>query len=213
MFELFYYDKKTDEIIIDNAYFFSIPEFKKLWMRVKKIKGDADGRFKLQNKREFMYIYFMQNISKKNPFRLLPENLRHKESVSSCELESNFTPDELLLRCCEIYTEHILTYTPTLKFIVQLDQMIMQAARQVEIIKGHNESLLEGLENQDATMATDTVGLVQLNINRCFDLLAKVSEMQNKKKDLEKKVKDEEESTMNITGGRKIGNRENPNKL
>jgi len=135
MFELFTYDKVTDEIVIDNPYLFTIPEFKKLWMRVNKIKGDSDGRNKLHNKREFMYVFYMENLSKKNPYRVLEEDLRHKESLQSCELEVGYKPDEIVIKCREIYRMMILEFTPTLKFLVQLEQTIMQVARQVELIK------------------------------------------------------------------------------
>ena len=139
----------------------------------------------------------------------------------------------------------IIEATPTLKFLVQLEQTIMQVARQVELIKDQNEILLKSMEtekekdkqaqkpkeigvfkpaqfksieSQQANIANiaagkDTLSIVLQNINVCFSLLAKVTEMQLKKRDLEKKVKEEEEAAQNITGNRKLGNRENPIRL
>ena len=220
MFELFHYDKNLDEIVIENHYLFTIPEFKKLWTRVNKVKNDADGRNKLQNKKEFMYIFFMENLSKKNPFRILAEDLRHIEAVKAVELDPNFKPDDLLLTCCQIYAKHVIEYTPTLKFLVQLEQTILQVQRQVSILRIQNESLLLSLEEskenataKDLILMTDSISVIQENISRIFNLLNAVNQMQTKKKDLEKKIKEEEEALENITGKRKLGNRENPVRL
>lgn len=220
MFEIFHYDRNLDEIVIENHYLFSIPQFKKLWARTIRIKGDSDGREKLQNKKEFMYLYFMENLSKKNPFRVLPEEARHLEAVKAADLDVNFKPDSLLLECCAIYAKHIIDYTPTLKFLAQMEQTILQMQRQVDILRKQNEALLLTLENyekpkskEDILLMTDAVVNIQGNITRISSLLDIVNQMQVKKSSLEKKVKDEEEALENITGKRKLGNRENPIRL
>lgn len=212
-FELFYFDSVRDELIINNAIVLEIGPLKVVWDRKSKMKGDEDGKKKMLNKKELMYIFFMADWTRKNPYRAGSEKQKDVDAREACEFPKGWEPDEVVKEAIELYKNMTLNSTPTLKFLVQLEQVILQTAEQLEIIKEQNEVFLLALKDrnnslEDALAAKDTMMALRQNLNMMFAMTDDVEKANRKRKDLEKQLKDEMEGSLKITGGRKLSNKE-----
>lgn len=220
MIELFHYDDKRDELIFDSELIRTVPCFRKLWRRLQKIKGDSDGSDKLGNKREMQYVFYMANWTRKNPYYALDEIEKANKAKEACEMDPKWVPDELVQECINYYIEYTIKYTPTAKFVNEVEVMIMQAADFAAVLRKANQQLLSNVESQMSGVMTSgdeaaalSVAMVQLsaNISSAFKLMAEIEAANKRRAALSKQLKEEEEQTINITGGKAIGNRENPN--
>lgn len=214
-FELFVFDSQRDEIIIDNAIMFEIGALNKVWTRKSVMKGDEKGEKKLLNKKELMYIFFMANWTKKNPYRAEGDVKKDKEARAACDFPTGWKPDVVVLDAIEMYKRYVIDSTPTLKFLVQLEEAILQTADQLEMIKHQNEVLLNSLkEAEHSVEATVALGPMMVtlreNLKMMFSMLKDVKAANTERKSLEKDYSDEMEGSGRITGGKKLGNRENP---
>ena len=217
MFELFTFDAKSDEVVIDNAIMLEVPGLDKLWSRKRVCKGDADGRGKVLNRKEMMYVFFMASPSKKNPYRAISQDQRDKAARKDCNFEANWTPDIVIQQCISAYYDYIINYTPVARFLVELEQTINQAATHVTNIRLQNEALQaaitktasSGLTPAGAVSFQESMQAVQLNLNMLFALISSVEQANKRKTALEKALREEEEYADRITGGKTLGNREN----
>jgi hypothetical protein len=214
-FEIFHFDSIRDELVIDNPVMLEVGALKEVWNRKSKMLGDEKGEKKWLNKKEMMYIFFMANWTKKNPHRNESDIDKDRKAREDCEFPKGWSPDRIVMEAIDQYINTVINATPTLKFLLQVEQTVMQAADQIEIIKNQNEVLLRTIKSQNVSTESaidmNTIMLViKQNLNMMFDLLAMVKKANNERKGLEKELSDEIEGTMNIKGKRKIGNRENP---
>lgn len=217
MFELFSFDSKKDEVVIDNAIMLEVPGLNKLWSRKRVSKGDTDGRNKVLNRKEMMYVFFMASPSKKNPYRAISEEQREKAARKDCNFETGWSPDQLVQQCVTAYYDYIINYTPVARFLVELEQTINQAATHVTNIRLQNEALQTaitktastGLTPADAVSFQGSMQVVQVNLNMLFAVISSVEQATKRKTALEKMLREEEEYADRITGGKTLGNREN----
>lgn len=207
MFPIFSYDKRSDEVKINNEIILELDCFKKVWTRKNPSKGDSDGSKKLSNKKEFMYIFFMADMTDKNPYRSYNEEARHEAAIKDCGFSSHWVPDNLVRSCMAKYQELILSGTPTLKFLVEAEQAIRQAAEHLEILRKQNDEYLEWMKKEKFVDQEKLVNM-QNNLGLFFSLIGRVADINTQRSKLEKVFLEESQSAETARGGRKIGNRE-----
>ena len=90
-----------------------IKEFRDLWAKVRKVDGDSDGRKKLQNIREFTWIF--HTVSHKSPYIQYEESIRSDQVKKEVFGNLEWEPDELVLAAREKYIE--LIKSPVIKLL------------------------------------------------------------------------------------------------
>lgn len=226
MIKLFHYDEREDDIVFDSDIIRDIKEFKELWRRKVGVVGDHRGDSKQRNRQEFLYVYYMAEWSSKNPFYALPNDRRHEKAKASANLPEEWKPDSIVRTAISRYIEMQMELTPTLRFLVQVEKVIGQSSSLIDIMQAQNTVMmevltraLEGQQLSDLPVNEITKEIVSLNeastilsanVLRTFDALTQVKKAQSQLADLSKLVRQEEIEALPVTGGRKLGNRENP---
>jgi hypothetical protein len=85
-----------------------IPEFKAIVKRLKKCKGDTDGRLKLMAKKELAYVFHM--ASDEGPYFSYEPKERQQRLANDLFEDHKWQPDEEILAAIEKFKE--LNQTP-----------------------------------------------------------------------------------------------------
>lgn len=201
-------DKEFNVEIEPHCY--EIEEFKNVIKRIKKTKGDTDGRKKELAKKELAYIYHM--ASNDSIYANFSERDRHFNLLNDVFGDSSYKIDAEVKLAIEKYKE--LNITPALKLIVTLTETLHKTDK---IIKAIIEQLEENLENnthkqQYVKMGNAVKTGVQItvdDINCLMDVGKRVPLMLTELEGLQKKVeKEKEEKASRIKGKLEVSNRE-----
>lgn len=88
--------KVNDDLTLDILpEVLEIPEFKAIVKRVKKCKGDNDGRLKLMAKKELAYVYHM--ASDEGPYFSYEPKERHQRLANDLFEDHTWKADDLIL--------------------------------------------------------------------------------------------------------------------
>jgi hypothetical protein len=201
-------DKEFNVEIEPHCY--EIEEFKNVIKRIKKTKGDTDGRKKELAKKELAYVYHM--ASNDSIYANFSERDRHFNLLNDVFGDSSYKIDAEVKLAIEKYKE--LNITPALKLIVTLTETLHKTDK---IIKAIIEQLEENLENnthkqQYVKMGNAVKTGVQItvdDINCLMDVGKRVPLMLTELEGLQKKVeKEKEEKASRIKGKLEVSNRE-----
>jgi len=201
-------DKEFNVEIEPHCY--EIEEFKNVIKRIKKTRGDTDGRKKELAKKELAYIYHM--ASNDSIYANFSERDRHFNLLNDVFGDSSYKIDAEVKLAIEKYKE--LNITPALKLIVTLTETLHKTDK---IIKAIIEQLEENLENnthkqQYVKMGNAVKTGVQItvdDINCLMDVGKRVPLMLTELEGLQKKVeKEKEEKASRIKGKLEVSNRE-----
>lgn len=201
-------DKEFNVEIEPHCY--EIEEFKNVIKRIKKTKGDTDGRKKELAKKELAYIYHM--ASNDSIYANFSERDRHFNLLNDIFRDSSYKIDAEVKLAIEKYKE--LNITPALKLIVTLTETLHKTDK---IIKAIIEQMEENLTNETHKQAIIKMGNavktgVQVtvdDINALMDVGKRVPAMLNELEGLQKKVeKEKEEKASRIKGKLEVGPRE-----
>jgi hypothetical protein len=201
-------DKEFNVEIEPHCY--EIEEFKNVIKRIKKTRGDTDGRKKELAKKELAYIYHM--ASNDSIYANFSERDRHFNLLNDVFADSSYKIDAEVKLAIEKYKE--LNITPALKLIVTLTETLHKTDK---IIKAIIEQLEENLENnthkqQYVKMGNAVKTGVQItvdDINCLMDVGKRVPLMLTELEGLQKKVeKEKEEKASRIKGKLEVSNRE-----
>lgn len=133
-----------------------IPEFKAVIRRLKKCKGDLDGRLKLVAKKELAYIYHM--ASAEGPYFSYPPLERHQRLVNDLFEDPKWKADEEVLTAIKRFKE--LDQTPASKTINTIINALHKSNRIIdtlieEIEKNMDEKKYEqGVTNKQGQTVT-----------------------------------------------------------
>jgi hypothetical protein len=116
-----------NDIVVPNIETLMLPYFKEIWERDKTSKKGMAMKI-------FCYVEFMCSPKKSNPYHGYQENIR-KEKIVKDIFKTEWEPDELVLKACELYTEFFENASPSLRFLASA-------------IKA-SDSLIEFLNNVD----------------------------------------------------------------
>ena len=201
-------DKEFNVEIEPHCY--EIEEFKNVIKRIKKTRGDTDGRKKELAKKELAYVYHM--ASNDSIYANFSERDRHFNLLNDVFADSSYKIDAEVKLAIEKYKE--LNITPALKLIVTLTETLHKTDK---IIKAIIEQLEENLENnthkqQYVKMGNAVKTGVQItvdDINCLMDVGKRVPLMLTELEGLQKKVeKEKEEKASRIKGKLEVSNRE-----
>ncbi len=211
---LFYLDRETGDVIIDDNYVKTVPEFNALYKRKKE-----------QGMKELKFVFFMADWTAANYLRDYDDKQRSNLALKDSKLSNDWTPDAAVGKAITKYINIQIEYSGTIKMLITLRRAIMSKAEAVDLLDRQNKRLLTRIEQ---LMTEDTMGYNVAELATIDEAIAAANEkfVNNSKtittlttdyergiklvNDLETKVKEETEAMLEITGKRKLGNRELP---
>jgi uncharacterized protein YqgV (UPF0045/DUF77 family) len=133
-----------------------IPEFKAIVKRVKKCKGDTDGRLKLMARKELAYVYHMS--SDEGPYFSFPPKERHQRLANDLFEDHKWEPDVEILAGIEKFKE--LNQTPSSKTVGTIINALHKANKIVDTLINEIENNLDeekykqGVTNKQGQIVT-----------------------------------------------------------
>jgi hypothetical protein len=133
-----------------------IPEFKAIVKRVKKCKGDTDGRLKLMARKELAYVYHMS--SDEGPYFSFPPKERHQRLANDLFEDHKWEPDAEILAGIEKFKE--LNQTPSSKTVGTIINALHKANKIVDTLINEIENNLneekykQGVTNKQGQIVT-----------------------------------------------------------
>lgn len=164
-----------------------IPEFKAIVKRVKKCKGDTDGRLKLMARKELAYVYHMS--SDEGPYFSFPPKERHQRLANDLFEDHKWEPDAEILAGIEKFKE--LNQTPSSKTVGTIINALHKANKIVYILINEVENNLneekykQGVTNKQGQIVTgveimlgDIQALIKVanEIPKSIDIFEKLQE-------------------------------------
>jgi hypothetical protein len=133
-----------------------IPEFKAIVKRIKKCKGDTDGRLKLMARKELAYVYHMS--SDEGPYFSFPPKERHQRLSNDLFEDHKWEPDAEILAGIEKFKE--LNQTPSSKTVGTIINALHKANKIVDTLINEIENNLDeekykqGVTNKQGQIVT-----------------------------------------------------------
>jgi hypothetical protein len=133
-----------------------IPEFKAIVKRIKKCKGDTDGRLKLMARKELAYVYHMS--SDEGPYFSFPPKERHQRLANDLFEDHKWEPDAEILAGIEKFKE--LNQTPSSKTVGTIINALHKANKIVDTLINEIENNLDeekykqGVTNKQGQIVT-----------------------------------------------------------
>lgn len=133
-----------------------IPEFKAIVKRVKKCKGDTDGRLKLMARKELAYVYHMS--SDEGPYFSFPPKERHQRLANDLFEDHKWEPDAEILAGIKKFKE--LNQTPSSKTVGTIINALHKANKIVDTLINEIENNLDeekykqGVTNKQGQIVT-----------------------------------------------------------
>jgi uncharacterized protein YqgV (UPF0045/DUF77 family) len=133
-----------------------IPEFKAIVKRIKKCKGDTDGRLKLMARKELAYVYHMS--SDEGPYFSFAPKERHQRLSNDLFEDHKWEPDAEILAGIEKFKE--LNQTPSSKTVGTIINALHKANKIVDTLINEIENNLDeekykqGVTNKQGQIVT-----------------------------------------------------------
>lgn len=222
-------DKENWSLELETAVILEVKEFKRLISRVKPMKGDATGRYKKLNMKEFLYVFYMAEWTAANILAALPDDERHEKAVLLCEMPEDWEPDDTVDRAIDRYHWMQTQLSPTSRTLIAAKRTLYQMSTAFKVIERQNNILIktidkntDKLENEvnvdgdinlvdaltDLNAASDSL---QSNLERVAANVKRIEDSLKRLKTLEETVKNETKENAAIYGNRILGNREEIN--
>lgn len=149
--------KVNDDLTLDILpEVLEIPEFKAIVKRVKKCKGDNDGRLKLMAKKELAYVFHM--ASDEGPYFSYEPKERHQRLANDLFEDHKWLPDEEVNKAIEKFKE--LNQTPSSKTVATIINALHKTNKIVDTLIDEMEKNLEeekykqGVTNKQGQIVT-----------------------------------------------------------
>jgi len=200
-----------------------IPEFAAIRSRIRKCVGDADGRKKIMNNRELLYVKYMADFSiLHSAFR---GEERHNKARQDSGLPNNWVSDDVIEKAIKKHREIQLMYCPTVRLLCALEQGMMLSAESVEgqldqmQVSMATSKRLSGMmkdvdKTKDAAEIMESMlkvsDLVQARIKDFMKMVADIPKALKQIKELQEQVMLEKSGQKLKRGGYSKGNREDP---
>jgi hypothetical protein len=164
-----------------------IPEFKAIVRRIKKCKGDNDGRLKLMAKKELAYVFHM--ASDEGPYFSYEPKERHKRLANDLFEDHTWKPDIEVEQAIEKFKE--LNQTPSSKTVATIINALTKANKIVDGLINEVEQNFEegkykeGIKNKQGQIVTgveimlgDIQALIKVSneIPKSIDIFEKLQE-------------------------------------
>lgn len=200
------------------------PEFSELITRRKTSKGDSDGRKKVMNNRELLYVKYMADYDTHH--KAFSGKERHERAKHDSGLPNNWKPDEVIEIAINKYKEILLVYSPSIRLLNALEQGMMLSAeavegqiKQVRVTMDVATRLSSKLENvsdieeaqQLMESLMNTSDSVQAKVKSFMKMVSEFPKMLEQVRALRKQVLHEQSGNRQKRGGHNKGNREDPN--
>lgn len=225
---LFKYDPETKDVLFDNEIIAKVPEFRSLLTRRSPSKGDADGRKKYLNAKELFYVFLIADWTDKNYLSGVPESERHLKACKEAEMENDWKPDVYVTQAIKKYQEIQIKLSPSISTLIAVKKSLIQSNTMYSTLSIQNDRLVNKIQLLTNDFAQLTIGsdektynailialnqandILQQNVLRTLDFVAKIEKAIEQVTKLETKVRTEAKTNRKLMGDRKLGNRELP---
>ena len=180
--------KVNDDLTLDIVpEVLEIPEFKAIVKRIKKTKGDVDGRLKLIAKKELAYVFHM--ASDEGPYFSYEPKERHQRLANDLFEDHTWQPDKEVEAAIEKFKE--LNQTPSSKTVATIINALIKANKIVDTLIDEVEKNLteekykQGVTNKQGQVVTgveimlgDIQALIKVanEIPKSLDIYEKIQE-------------------------------------
>ena len=227
MLQLILYNRVTGELEINLDSVYYVPEMGAIMRRVKPTKDDEDGRKKLLNRKELIYVFHVADWSSNNFLHALTDDERLTKAKEVAKLPVDWKCDKVVNAAINAYIEIQQKYIPSAKMLITLKRGLMSLSVYYDNLQLQNNRLTTRLtELSNATFGTDSKlnvelinetelvnGLLAQNAKTILDGISKLEKAHNDISAFEKKVRTEETKALEIIGGGKPYNREIPKRI
>jgi hypothetical protein len=224
---LYKYDSDLKEVIFDNEIIAKVPEFRSLLSRKTTHRGDADGRKKILNNKELFYVFLMADWTDKNYLSGVPENDKHLKACKEAEMDDDWKPDVYVTQAIKKYKEIQIKLSPSISTLIAVKKSLIQSNTMYSTLSIQNDRLVNKIQLLTDEFSRLTIGdektfnqilialnqandILQQNVLRTLDFVAKIEKAIEQVDKLENKVRSETKANRKIVGDRKLGNREMP---
>lgn len=207
-------------LTFDKEYLRGIPEFKAILERKIVTKGDSDGRKKLENWKLLYYVHIVADLFTYPNQGGYNEKETHKAAVKEAQLPEDFKPDSEIKEAIAKYKEIQLATLPTLSTISNtlkglklsdtiVKNIINNIEKQIEVYNkkmesGEEANLAEGILLVNSMLdQLGSANKVAISIPKTVDVLETLYE----------RLKKESGGATVGRGGKRIGNRADPDAL
>lgn len=160
----------------EEDFIFQIPELRKIRKRVVTCKGDHDGRKKVRNYQELMYVFYMGDWTEKNVYREITNlDERSDKARIAAKLPIEWTPDEDVQTAIKVYADILISSDSSVNLLMSL----LEANNlNIELVKQRmatNRTLTESL-NELSKVAIDS-GSIETKAKMLSDIAAVRSQL------------------------------------
>lgn len=223
----FSYNKITHLLDIKEDMVRTIPEFFKLLKRSRPMIGDWDGKNKVGNYRELLYVFFMSEWRKCNPCAGLADEERHEKAVELAQLKNmDWYPDDYVKAAIRRYTWMEIQLSTHARTLISAKRALLQMSSQFTILAAQNELMTKQVQElmtntfsdglDEATfvkhieMLTASNALLQGNLSAVLKNVNDIQKGFETLDKLEEIVGAETAKAQQLVGSRELGNREIP---
>lgn len=202
------------------------PEFSEIITRRKTCKGDSDGRKKVMNNKELLYIKYMADYDTHH--KAFSGTERHERAKQDSGLPNGWKPDKAIEIAITKYKEILLVYSPTVRLLNALEQGMMLSAEAVEgqinqvritmDVATRLTAKLEDVNDMEEAQQLmeslmNTSESVQAKVKGFMKMVTEFPKNLEQVRALRKQVLHEQSGNRQKRGGHNKGNREDPNDI
>ena len=225
MFKLFTLDAKNN-LVINIPEVTAMREFKDVLSRRRPMPGDSDGRKKLFNALELIYVKFMAEAdSEESVYHAFNDKERHERIIRDYDIPDDFKVDTIIKLAIAKYKEIQEEYIPSIRILNTLHRGLMSSANTIETYNSQidklvehndimlNKILMAGGDTEDATMESvlQMNELLQSNVDKMMKISDKLPQALQRIAELRESVKGEKAKARKKRGDKEKFNREDPN--
>jgi len=198
-----------------------VPEYKMIIMKSEPVKGDNDGRKKIQAKKEFLYIYHL--IDPRSICSNLPYSQRREKARITAGLDEDWKESQFVTAAVLRYKEDILlsatgnSYYAAERSLFSVAEDVKWLQEECDGVKSNLRDKLKQLKKnntlalEDTALVNEVVAMIDNISSTQKKILAIIKDMPAMKvvvEDLYNKYAQEGGGKVRIHGGGDLGNRE-----
>lgn len=176
-----------------------IPVYKKVMERVQRVKGDADGRRKMQNIKEMAFIHlytaFMLDEDNVNPYHKYAPEEKYTKLVRDLDMPEGWSIDKDLQEAIDLYSERVVK-----TFDMEMLDAAEHAARQTVVY-------LRNVDYDRRDIKGNLLYTPKIVMSTIADIDGLLSDLAKVR---ERIIKNEKKNVSKVRGGGEVGSREVP---
>lgn len=170
---------RDGKLVIIRDQILDIKEFRDVWSRVRKTKGDYDGRLKKVNTLEFKYIIYMSDEDTEANIYALDDNhiTRSQTIIRDLDFPKGWKPDDKVKKAIKKMREIEKDWLPELAVLRSIRVSLRLSNKLVQIFQDSLRDLMEAVEDEAVGSADERLKTVKKYSDALEDYTGKVLKM------------------------------------